>query len=217
MSTSAGTVASGHTPGHSSGRTRVRMTPEHRREQLLDHGVRLLSTRTLDELSIDLLAEEAGISRGLLYHYFGTKQEFHVAVVRRAVDDLLTVTAPDGGDDLVGVLTRSLQAYVDYVAANRTGFISLVRAAGSGDEQLRRLYEDARASLTGRMFERAGSGGVEALGYADTPATRMMVRGWSALAESLVLDWTDDARGMSKDDLLAALVAALLASLDAAR
>ena len=33
----------------------------------------LLATRSLDELSIDLLAEEAGISRGLLYHYFGNK------------------------------------------------------------------------------------------------------------------------------------------------
>ena len=65
-----------------------------RRSQLLDLGVRLLATRSLDELSIDLLAEEAGISRGLLYHYFGNKHAFHEAVVRRAADDLIAQTAP---------------------------------------------------------------------------------------------------------------------------
>ena len=74
--------------------TRTRLSPEERRSQLLDLGVRLLSSRSLDELSIDLLAEEAGISRGLLYHYFGSKQAFHEAVVRRAADDLVAQTAP---------------------------------------------------------------------------------------------------------------------------
>ena len=67
---------------------RVRMSPDNRREQLLELGVRLLSTRPLEDLSIETLAEEAGISRGLLYHYFGNKQDFHTAVVQRAADDL---------------------------------------------------------------------------------------------------------------------------------
>ena len=73
---------------------RTRLSPEQRRSQLLDLGVRLLATRSVDELSIDLLAEEAGISRGLLYHYFGNKHQFHEAVVRRAADDLVSQTAP---------------------------------------------------------------------------------------------------------------------------
>src|SRR3954466_435736 len=81
---------------------RVRMTPDSRREQLLELGVRLLSTRSLDELSIEMLAEEAGISRGLLYHYFGNKQDFHRAVCRRAADDLIKVTAPVQEGQAVG-------------------------------------------------------------------------------------------------------------------
>lgn len=193
------------------------MSPEGRREQLLDHGVRLLATRPLDEVSIEVLAEEAGISRGLLYHYFVNLQGFHRAVVRRAVDNLVAVTAPDGGDDLVGVLTRSLEAYVDYVAANRPGYLSLVRAAAGGDEALRRLYEEARASLTDRMYDGAGKEGLSSLGYDDTPAVRLMVRGWSALAESVVLSWTEDAHGMTKDELLGALAGSLFGALDSAR
>ena len=87
---------------------RTRLSKEERRSQLLDLGVRLLSTRSLDELSIDLLAEEAGISRGLLYHYFGNKHDFHEAVVRRAADDLIAQTAPP----VEGKANAQLQAFL---------------------------------------------------------------------------------------------------------
>src|ERR1700712_3821069 len=209
----------GHMTTHAP--ARVRLSPDTRREQLLELGVRLLSTRPLDEVSIEVLAEEAGISRGLLYHYFGNKQDFHRAVVRRAVDDLVEVTAPGGGDDLVGVLTRSLEAYVDYVVANRPGYVSLVRAAAGGDEALRKLYDEARASLTDRLFDyqgpdRSGEQGISSLGYQDTPVVRLMVRGWSALAESVVLSWTEDPRGVTKEELLTALAGSLFGAFDSA-
>src|SRR5680860_1579799 len=98
--------------------TRVRMSPDSRREQLLALGVRLFATRSLQDLSIETLAEEAGISRGLLYHYFGNKQEFHTAVVQRAADDLFAVTAPAGDGSPLEHLAGSLERYVDYVAEN---------------------------------------------------------------------------------------------------
>src|SRR6476659_6377801 len=136
-----------------SGPARVRMSPDHRREQLLALGVRLLSTRSLDELSIETLAEEAGISRGLLYHYFGNKQDFHRAVVRQAADDLIRVTAPVHEGAPLERLARSLDAYVDYVATNFAGYVSLVRGAASGNEDLQEIYEEARAALTDRIFD----------------------------------------------------------------
>src|SRR5215208_5609950 len=147
---------------------RVRMTPESRREQLLELGARLLATRTLEEISIELLAEEAGISRGLLYHYLGNKQEFHVAVVRRAVDDLFAITAPRELEDPLEQLSVSLGAYVDYVTENHTGYVSLIRAAAGGNEELRAIYQKARRSLTDRIFDIAGQEALDALGVADT-------------------------------------------------
>jgi AcrR family transcriptional regulator len=124
------------------------MSPDIRREQLLDLGVRLLSSRSLDELSIEMLAEEAGISRGLLYHYFGNKQDFHRAVVRRAADELIAVTAPVPEGEPLDRLALSLEGYVDYVVANYEGYSSLVRGAASGNEALREIYEEARGVLT---------------------------------------------------------------------
>lgn len=189
--------------------TRVRLSPEDRREQLLDLGVELLATRSLDELSIDLLAEEAGISRGLLYHYFRNKQEFHRAVVRRATDEMLAVTAPDSALEPLTRLSTGLAAYVDYVEANYEPFISLVRGAASGDRFLREIYEDARGALTSRIFESVGE-----LGLSDSPATRLMVDGWAAMAEEAVIAWVQDPQ-VPKEELLRLLTAALPAVLQA--
>ena len=196
---------------------RVRMTPDSRREQLLELGVRLLSTRTLDELSIEMLAEEAGISRGLLYHYFGNKQDFHRAVCRRAADDLIRVTAPVQDGEPLERLAKSLDAYVDYVQANFAGYTSLVRGAASGDADLEEIYEEARAALTDRIFDAAedaaATGVLDVFTLEDTPAVRMMVRGWSAMAEEVVIAWVRDQQAgqalVSRDELLAMVAAAL--------
>ena len=180
--------------GHMS-TTRVRMTPDSRREQLLALGVQLLATRSLEDLSIETLAEEAGISRGLLYHYFGNKQAFHTAVVQRASDDLFRVTAPTGEGSALEQLAGSLARYVDYVAENYQGYVSLVRGAAGGHEGLRQIYDESRAALTGRLFDGPLAEEAAALGLTDTPAVRLLVRGWAAFTEEVVLDWVRDSRG----------------------
>ena len=189
--------------------TRSRLAPDARRTQLLDLGVRLLATRSLDELSIDLLAEEAGISRGLLYHYFGNKQDFHTAVVQRAADDLYARTAPTGEGTPLEQLASSLEAYVDYVAENYQGYVSLIRGAASGHDEIRRIYETSRAALTDRFFEGPVADEAAALGLVDTPAVRLLLRGWSSFVEEVVVEWVRDPRGLSRDDLLGLLSGSL--------
>src|SRR5262249_47381912 len=65
-------------------RSRVRLDVDARRAQLVDLGLTEFGTRTYDEVSIDRIAQMAGISKGLLYHYFPTKRAFYVACVREA-------------------------------------------------------------------------------------------------------------------------------------
>ena len=192
-------------PGRPGGTGRVRMTPDDRRGQLLELGVRLLSSRSVNELSIDMLAEEAGISRGLLYHYFGNKHDFREAVVRRAVADLVEQTAPPEGGEPLDRLLASVAAYVDYVVANYQGYVSIVRGAAGGNETLRRVYEETRAALTDRIFTEDAQGEI----IPDTPAARLMVRGWSAMGEEMVLTWVADPRGVTRDQLLESLSASL--------
>jgi AcrR family transcriptional regulator len=203
--------------GHMS-TTRIRLTPEARREQLLELGTRLFATRTLDELSIDLLAEEAGISRGLLYHYFANKQEFHRAVIERAVEKLVEATAPLEVGEPIERLVGSIEAYIDYVEANFKGYQSLVQAAFGGDPVIRSLYDDARKQLMDRMFVVAvGTSAMDEYGFQDNPATRLVLDAWSSFAESLVLGWVGAGKPMSRDQLIAVLVGGLPAMLEATR
>ncbi len=189
------------------------MSPDSRREQLLELGVRLFATRSIEDLSIDTLAEEAGISRGLLYHYFGNKQQFHTAVVQRAADELFRVTAPDGEGSALDQLAGSMARYVDFVQEHYSGYVSLLRGAAGGHDGLRQVYEESRAALTGRLFDAPVAEEATALGLVDSPAVRLLVRGWAALTEEVVVEWVRDHRGLTRDDLLSAITSSLPAIL----
>src|SRR5436305_13021702 len=77
-------------------RTRAaRLDPEARRAQLIELGLRMLSSDSVDRVPVDEIAEAAGISRGLLFHYFPTKRDFYAAVAQEAARRLLVVTEPD--------------------------------------------------------------------------------------------------------------------------
>jgi AcrR family transcriptional regulator len=188
---------------------RARLRPAQRREQLLDLGVELLSVHRLEDLSIDVLAEVAGISRGLLYHYFTGKRDFHLAVLRRMAERLYVVTAPAAEGSPRDQLAGSLTAFVDYVGDNREAYESFVRAAAAGDPDYREIYEEARASLTDRIFEQAGPDAMADLGIVDSPAVRLLVHGWSALVEDTVLLWLGDPRGIGEHELVELLARAL--------
>jgi AcrR family transcriptional regulator len=190
---------------------RTRLTSEERRSQLLDLGVRLFAHRSLSEISIDLLAENAGISRGLLYHYFGSLAGFQEAVVRRAADDLIARTAPPEDGDAFERLMVSMEAYVDYVDETYEGYLSLVTGASSGNVTLRAIYDRSRAALTDRIFAED----VDEL-LPDTPAARLLVSGWAALVEDMVLAWKRGESGVTREELLhlvATSLPALAASL----
>jgi AcrR family transcriptional regulator len=192
--------------------TRTRLAPQQRREQLLDLGVDQLSVRRLEDLSIDTLAEVAGISRGLLYHYFSSKRDFHLAVLRRMADRVIAITAPLEDLPPLEQLVRSLEAFVEFVAANHEAYVSFVRAAAAGDEEFHRIYEEARAALTDRIFVQAGGEVLASFNIVDSPAVRLMVRGWSAAVEDVVLAWLEDDRGIGKQELLEMLAGSFVAT-----
>ena len=167
--------------------TRTRRSPEARRAQLLDLGLELLAGRaSLDDLPMDELAAAAGISKGLVFHYFGSKREFQLAVAQAAADDFFAVTEPDPELDLDAQLEQSIDAFVAYVRDHRDVYVNLVRGASSGDAALRALFDRSRDRFVGRILERLGRG-VEA-----TPLLRLAVRGWVALAEELTVAWADE-------------------------
>jgi AcrR family transcriptional regulator len=189
--------------------TRTRLTPQQRRAQLLDLGVRMLSEAGTEELSIDTLAEQAGISRGLLYHYFSNKRDFHLAVLRRMADQVIEITAPSGQGSPLEQMQESLEAYVGFVAANRDAYVAFVRAAAGGDASFLQIHEDSRRALTDRIFDPAHRDFLDSVGLYDDARSRLIVRGWSALVEEMVISWLERPRSMTRAELLSLLTGAL--------
>src|ERR1700709_299942 len=89
-----------------------RLSTDARREQLLASRARLLADRPFDEVSIEEVARAAGVSKGLLYHYFPTKKDFLIAALERGQEELAALTAPDAAlpppEHLAPSLPRSL-------------------------------------------------------------------------------------------------------------
>ena len=94
---------------------RTRLTPDERRAQLVALGVAFLADNPLDQLTIEDLSARAGVSRGLLFHYFGSKQGLHREVVRTARDAMLHATEPVAGLAPLDRLHDTLERIVAFV------------------------------------------------------------------------------------------------------
>src|SRR3989442_8847580 len=105
--------------------TRVRLDPEARRAQLVQLGLQMLAGRPLDQLPVDEIAAAAGISRGLLFHYFPTKRDFGLAVARAAALHLLEQADPDPSLNPLERLRQGLDAFVPFVQRNRELYLAL--------------------------------------------------------------------------------------------
>jgi AcrR family transcriptional regulator len=113
----------------SAAQPRTRLAVDARREQLLRVGVELLRVRTPDEISVDDVARSAGISRGLLYHYFEDRDAFVVAVLEQASDELRQALRDDrqlGGRERI---EAAVDAFIGFAEAHAAGFRAVLTGA----------------------------------------------------------------------------------------
>ncbi|MBC7441469.1 MAG: TetR family transcriptional regulator [Ramlibacter sp.] len=162
---------------------RTRLEPDERRAQLIAIGVAALADRPLEALSLEDVSADAGVSRGLLSYYFGSKQGFHREVVRVAGDSMLRATQPATELPPLARLGDTLTRIVKFVRDHRGTFFSLVRGSASGDRQVREIVERARGVQTERV-----STLVRELGVADSALLLIALRSWVAFTEQTLVD-----------------------------
>lgn len=190
--------------------SRLRMATDERRAHLLSLGRVLFNERAYDEISIDDIAAAAGMSKGLLYHYFANKREFYLETVRVSAGEMLERIRPPEGLEPPERLQRSLDAYLDYVESAANAYLGLFRGGIGTDPEVAAVVEDTRRALTRRILE-------EGLAIdKPRPVLRLTLRAWLGFVEAAVLDWLDHGRDVDRATLRATLATALANALQTA-
>jgi AcrR family transcriptional regulator len=178
---------------------RRRLDPVARREQLVALGLELLRDHPIDHQFLDRVIVAAGISKGLLFHYFPTKRDFQAAVVEAATAQLLDSISGDPHRDPDTRLRQGIAAYVAWIEQNEAGYLAFARGAGS-DPALLDLFESTRDTVVALLVDGLVGAGVAA----DAPTLRLAARGWIASVEETTFLWLRD-RPCSREELLALL------------
>lgn len=188
----------------SRAKRRVRLDNDQRRAQLLALARRAFSDRAYDDVSIDDLAREAKISKGLLYHYFPTKRDLYVAGLSEIANDLVAAVTATGGDAPIDRARAGLDAYLDHITRHQRAFVSLMRGGIGSDPEVAAVVDGVRA----KMFETFLQDQPFAPLVKGDPRFETAVRGWIGFVEAATIDWCANPR-LTREQLRELLVGVL--------
>ncbi len=179
---------------------RSRLSTKERKAQLLRLGVDLFTETPYENISIDDIAKAAGISKGLLYHYFPNKRSFYVASIELALQALVSTTIPEQKTDAPAheLLRCGLQRYLDFVDENASSYTFLMRAGLGIDPRVIQMVRDTRRKHLESMMDDAGVS-------MDNALVRNALAGYLGCVEASCIDWLDH-RDLDKEQLLAQLM-----------
>ncbi|HEV2753958.1 MAG TPA: TetR/AcrR family transcriptional regulator [Solirubrobacteraceae bacterium] len=168
-----------------------RLEHDERRAQILTCARRLFSERHFAAVSTAQIAREAGVTRGLVHHYFGAKRALYLEVVR----DLVRLPAPTPLETTAGSLIARVDTAIDrwltMVERNRETWLAALGAEGFGrDADVEAILEEAREVVA----ERLGAGlGLHTAGEAGEPV-RAAVHAFTGMAEAASREWLEHDR-----------------------
>lgn len=162
-----------------------RLEPDERRAQILERAIELFGERPYAEVSTGDVARAAGVARGLINHYFGSKRGLYL----EAVQQIITVPTTDPANVPAGPLRERVEFCVDWllasVSAHARGWIAVVGAEGVGsDPEVERLIADADERAAENLLKTVGMHEAE-----PKAEIRAMVRTFGGMAKAAVREW----------------------------
>jgi AcrR family transcriptional regulator len=162
-----------------------RLAPADRRRQLLGVAKSLLESHSIDDISVETVAAAAGVSPGLLFHYFGTQRKFRHAVIQNAARELLAQLRPDPWLSPAEQLHAAIETFAVRVAQQPRLYLAVVRSSSDrSNGDLSSLHRRVRAVLADWL-----TSGLAQAGVPITPAVTISVTGWLAFAEEALVTW----------------------------
>jgi AcrR family transcriptional regulator len=189
------------------GTRRARLDPETRRAQLIDTALDLLDSQGLGALGVDDVADAAGVSRSLVYAYFGDRDglaaEVYVRILGR-LDEHLRLDLPV--DE--AAIRRIVGGCMAFAGDNRAAWQLLVSDPSRQHAVVRRARTERAVRLSARWHAGAsGEGDATAPPHGKLAGAQLAAEAALGLLESGVLHWLDH------PDIPAAEAAALLSSI----
>lgn len=191
---------------------RQRLEPDARREQILARAIVLFGERPYAAVSTAELAAAAGVTRGLLHHYFGTKRGLYVEVVRAMLIVPKMVLPDDVGDSLDDRIDGCVDWLLDLVSEHDKTFVAVVGAEGVGDDpEIEQLLVEADDIASRRLLTLVGVDPE----LVATDRARGVGRAFSAMVKRAIREWVREGT-LTRDDvhhLLATTLHALVKDL----
>jgi AcrR family transcriptional regulator len=158
-----------------------RLQTDERRRQLLEAGARVFTERSYDDASMAEVARAAGISKGLLYHYFPSKRDLFVATLEAAAAELRDITEPDPSLPIPEQLATALDAYLAWIEEHADSYAKLLESA-TGSDDVRSYMAQMRAGTVERILSALVKSG-------DPAAVRTALHGFLWFIDGACLDW----------------------------
>lgn len=160
-----------------------RLEPDARREQILECAIRVFGERPFSEVSTQELADGAGVARGLLHHYFGSKRELYLAVVKRMVQlpPVEQAIALDGS--LKARVDRSVSWYLDVVSEHGKTYAAVTGIRGmSDDPEVDRIIRKADDVGAQKVLKLVGLD-------VNDKRQRAVIRAYAGLVKATIREW----------------------------
>jgi AcrR family transcriptional regulator len=171
--------------------TRRRLPRADRERQTLEVARRLFAERGYAATTMDDVAAQVGVTKPLLYAYFGNKEGLYLACMEPAGEALLAavIEAVEAADGPADAMARGARAFFDFVDRDRDAwrvlFDETVPAAGTVARRVaeyrERLTETVSAALLARMpsgARKRAAAEVEGLSAALLAASEALARWW---------------------------------------
>jgi len=171
----------------------TRLARDERRAQILACARRLFSERHFGAVSTTEIARAAGVARGLIHHYFGTKRELYLEAVRSMLSmPLQPVPTEVDGRDPEQLLGEGVDRWLELLARNRETWIAARGAQGFGrDPDVEAILDEAREGAVDQVIEALRPGTDPAAAPAEL---RGVARAYAGLAEATSLEWLQHGR-----------------------
>lgn len=179
-------------PGYARGvAKRVRLDVDERRSQLVVLAIEEFGSRPYDEVSIDAIAEKAGISKGLVYHYFPTKRALYIACVREGATRIVqSIEAHPIEGSPFEQLRTAIDRYLGAVREHGIAFATLMRSGVGADREITEIIDETRDVLLGLLRRGLGELFPDAIDVKGS-LLDIALRGWIGLVESSSIAWVE--------------------------